>query len=191
MEELLILIMSDNIGTNVLSDATLNLIHWILFNSKYDIETVPKPHHKEILSLCPSTGKFQVPNHIFKINYLSSSGAEKRFSQLINENGKTALTKFAYHGTRFSNMYTILSFGLQQHLNKTGLFGEGLYFSFELQVSALFSPVVSGWNKSKVGELVSCIALCEYIDDTNYCKIRRGKEHLFTPVIILINFHWF
>lgn len=47
-------------------------------------------------------------------------------------------TKFAYHGTRFYNIYPILNYGLQQHLNKTGLFGEGLYFAQELDVSLLF-----------------------------------------------------
>lgn len=47
-------------------------------------------------------------------------------------------TKFAYHGTRFYNIYSILNYGLQQHLNKTGLFGEGLYFAQELDVSLLF-----------------------------------------------------
>lgn len=41
-------------------------------------------------------------------------------------------TKFAYHGTRFYNIYPILNYGLQQHKCQTGLFGEGLYFAQEL-----------------------------------------------------------
>lgn len=41
-------------------------------------------------------------------------------------------TKFAYHGTRFYNVFSILNLGLQQHLNKQALFGEGLYFAQEL-----------------------------------------------------------
>jgi poly [ADP-ribose] polymerase 16 len=74
-----------------------------------------------------------------KIRFISNiqdSGAEGRFQQL-----KTSLnfeTKFAYHGTRFYNIYSILNYGLQQHLNKTGLFGEGLYFADELGKYAYF-----------------------------------------------------
>jgi hypothetical protein len=54
------------------------------------------------------------------------------------------------------------------------LIGEGLYFSFELQVSQLFSQSVLSWNRSKLGELISCTAVCEYIDDPIYTKIRKG-----------------
>ena len=60
--------------------------------------------------------------------FSADSGAENRFQQLIL--GQT--TKFAFHGTRFYNTFSILNFGLNQHLNKTGLFGDGLYFAQEL-----------------------------------------------------------
>lgn len=76
-------------------------------------------------------------------------------------------------------MFSILSFGLNQHLNKTGLFGEGLYFAQEIDVSLLFSPSVLGWNKSKIGDVVSCVAVCEYIDDPAYVKVRKGKKEIW------------
>lgn len=124
------------------------------------------------------------------MNIFTDSGAENRFQQLTLGND----TKYAFHGTRLYNMYSILSYGLNQHLNKTGLFGEGLYFSQEigkkvwlifdriaswarlLDVSLLFSPSVLSWNKSKVGDVVSCIAVCEYIDDPQFVKVRKGTE---------------
>ena len=60
--------------------------------------------------------------------------------------------------------------------------GEGLYFSFELQVSQLFSQSVLSWNRSKLGELISCTAVCEYIDDPLYTKIRKGMKHKYINV---------
>jgi poly [ADP-ribose] polymerase 16 len=100
-------------------------------------------------------------------------------------------------------MFSILNYGLNQHLNKTGLFGEGLYFARELgeftgtlkssrklnladdfpflDVSLLFSPAVLGWNKSKIGDVVSVVAVCEYIDDPNFVKVRKG-ENSFHPL---------
>lgn len=58
------------------------------------------------------------------------SGAESRFRKMALQQEDE--TKFAYHGTRFYNVFSILNLGLQQHLNKQALFGEGLYFAQEL-----------------------------------------------------------
>lgn len=106
---------------NQLKTPIINLIYWILTAAKFDVETVPKAKHEEVLTLAKNSSKHQVPNQIFKITYNESSGAEKKFRLLSQGMPK----KFAYHGTKFFNVYTILSYGLQQHLNKTGLFGEG------------------------------------------------------------------
>ena len=159
-------------GTDTqLKNSILNIIHWILTAAKFDVENVPKSKHDEVLSLAKNSSKHQLPNQIFRITYNENSGAEKKF-KLLSQNVNR---KFAYHGTKFFNVYTILSYGLQQHLNKTGLFGEGLYFAFELQISALFSPSVLSWSRSKLGDLMSCVALCEYIDDPRHYKIQKGK----------------
>lgn len=157
-----------------LRDSALDIIHWILTKSKFEVKTVPKGRHDEVLSLAKCSKQQQPPNQIFKISYNNSSGAERKYQLLSQGMPK----KFAYHGTKFYNVYTILNYGLQQHLNKTGLFGEGLYFAFELQISALFSPSVLSWNKSKIGNLMSCVALCEYIDDPKHYKIQKGKNSL-------------
>ncbi|XP_070498633.1 protein mono-ADP-ribosyltransferase PARP16-like [Chironomus tepperi] len=170
LEELLLLLIAEFGSDQLLSDTVINLLHWVLIEYlKYDVQTVHKSKHEEILLLSKSTGKYQVPNYIFQINYKNTSAAERKFNQL--KFGNT--TKFAYHGTKFYCMYSILNYGLQQHLNKTALFGEGLYFSYELQVSQLFSQSVLSWNRSKLGELISCTAVCEYIDDPLYTKIRK------------------
>lgn len=109
---------------NQLKDQIINLIHWILKRSKFDVVTVPKTKHDEVLSLAKNTVQHQLPSQIFQINYNDNSGAEKKFQLLSHGMPR----KFAWHGTKFHNLYTILSYGLQQHLNKTGLFGA--FFKF-------------------------------------------------------------
>jgi poly[ADP-ribose] polymerase 16 len=167
-----VILMAGFDNTKLLTNTVIDLLHWILVeyaSSKFDVEFMPKTRHEMILSLSKSTGKFQPPNHIFRIHYRGNSAAEKKFNQL--KAGRS--TKYAYHGTKFYCGYTIVSYGLQQHLNKTSLFGEGIYCANEMQVSLLFSQSVSSWSRSKLGDLVSCVAICEYIDDPQYAKIRK------------------
>lgn len=141
LEELIVVLMADFGNEELLSDSVINLLHWILIEYlKYDVQTIPKSAHSEILSLSKSTGKYQLPSHIFQINYRKTSAAEKKFHQL-----KLGMdTKFAYHGTKFYCMYSILNYGLQQHLNKTSLFGNShtclnhqLKFSFTYESQTL------------------------------------------------------
>lgn len=119
----------------------MDLLHYMLTFPKFQIESTPKSKYSEVLALSPNTTKIPIPTKIFKIKYSDDSGAEKKFQQLVKDNGTE--TKYAYHGTKFLNFYSILNFGLQQHLNKTGLFGEGLYFSNELQVYVQTSSRIS------------------------------------------------
>lgn len=65
-----------------------------------------------------------------KVFAVLDSGAEARFKKMVSQRDDD--TKFAFHGTRFYNVFSILNLGLQQHLNKQALFGEGLYFAQEL-----------------------------------------------------------
>ena len=66
------------------------------------------------------------PHYILEV----SNQATLRWLKNI-ENKKTY---WAFHGSRLDNLYSILNYGLQQHLNKTGLFGEGIYFAQDLGV---------------------------------------------------------
>lgn len=151
LEEILVLLMTGNTSL-ILSDDVINLLHWILTSTKYAIDLVPRSKFDDVLSLSKMSGKATKPTQIFKIIYngksddtLSSlneirnfsldSGLELKFQQL--KKTMEIETKFSFHGTKFYHVYPILNYGLQQHLNKTGLFGEGLYFSQELGEKSL------------------------------------------------------
>ena len=69
-------------------------------------------------------------------------------------------TLWAFHGSRLDNFYSILHYGLQQHLNKTGLFGEGIYLCQDLGVCLTYSSQGLAWRNSSLGEAVSCVVVC-------------------------------
>jgi poly[ADP-ribose] polymerase 16 len=141
------------------------------------LKSVPKSEFPEILGKSPCVLKIIDPKYILEVNYDTDSNAEKRFQQLA----ENCSTNFAYHGTKFFLLHSILNFGLQQHLNKTGLFGEGIYLSHELSVSLPFSSAGLGWNKAKCGDFLSCVTLCEYVDDPVHVKIKKGSKKSDIP----------
>ena len=75
-------------------------------------------------------------------------------------------TYWAFHGSRLDNFYSILNYGLQQHLNKTGLFGEGIYLCEDLGVCLTYSSQGLGWIKSRLGQRLSCVAVAQVKHNT-------------------------
>ena len=71
---------------------------------------------------------------------------------------------------QFNTLYfVIISF-------KNALFGEGTYLSSELSVSMPYAPAGSAWDHSKIGDRLSCIAVCEMIDDASVKCQSKGKN---------------
>ncbi len=55
---------------------------------------------------------------------------------------------------------------------QNALFGEGTYLSGELSVSMPYAPTGTGWSKSSIGHMLSCVAVCEIIDDPSVkCQV--------------------
>jgi len=62
---------------------------------------------------------------------------------------------------------------------QTSVFGEGTYLSGELSVSMLYSPNGAGWDHSELGNMLSCVAVCEMIDDPSVkCQDKRKSTVL-------------
>ena len=69
LEEFLVLLMTDN--ASFLSNAVIDLLHWILTIPKYTVQTVPRNEFNHVLKLSKTTGGSpSKPTHIFKINYI-------------------------------------------------------------------------------------------------------------------------
>jgi poly[ADP-ribose] polymerase 16 len=85
---------------------------------------------------------------------------------------------FAYHGSAVDNFYSILKVGLQQHfsIEKEVLFGNGIYLSNELSLSAHYAPFGQTWANSALGSKHSVIAVCEIINDVQKVKCKDAKN---------------
>lgn len=143
------------------NSTVIDLVYWVLIQLKEPkLKTVSKSAFDKILKLVPSEIFAQRPNYIFEIAYGSISPAEVKW-QAVKEGFSTM---FAYHGSRLDNFHSIIYHGLQQHMNKNSLFGQGIYLSSELLVSLPYSPNGYGWGKSILGSELSTVALCEMVD---------------------------
>ncbi|XP_031769199.2 protein mono-ADP-ribosyltransferase PARP16 isoform X2 [Galleria mellonella] len=127
-----------------------------LKNGIKDMDTL----HDSIITTGRSSAATPRPQYIFQVNSSCKSTTENKWKELA----KNHHTFFAYHGNRLENFYTILNFGLHQHLNKNTLLGNGVYLSPELNTSLPFSHGGFGWGASCIGGHLSCVAMCEIID---------------------------
>lgn len=113
------------------------------------------------------------PTSIFEVNSLERSIPEDKFQKHARDHS----TLFAFHGSHIDSFHSILNYGLQQHLSKTALFGDGIYLSSEMHVSQAFSPIGAGWDASRCGKEMSCIAICEFVNHPQHLKCQtKGKS---------------
>ncbi|KAJ6662887.1 hypothetical protein lerEdw1_011091 [Lerista edwardsae] len=81
---------------------------------------------------------------------------------------------YAFHGSRLENFHSIVHNGLHCHLNRTSLFGEGTYLTSDLSLALLYSPHGLGWQRSALGPILSCVAVCEIIDHPDVkCQVKK------------------
>lgn len=148
-------------GAAKLSSDAIDLLHWLFIELHGpQLETIPKVEFTNILAKSKQEQTPPMPTHIFRVCYREGSSLEARFQ----EHAREFFTAFAFHGTKVQNFHNILHHNLQQHLNKTSLFGEGLYLSTEMNVSLPYSTNGSGWKNSLLGTRMAAVALCEYVD---------------------------
>ncbi|XP_062516957.1 protein mono-ADP-ribosyltransferase PARP16-like [Corticium candelabrum] len=139
------------------------LLAWLLIDLKtFTLKIAP---HSVFEDLQQRTGRSSYnirPDYVFKVDYLDDS----RFSSQRETFG----TFYAYHGSRLENFHSILHHGLISHLNKNSVFGAGTYLSSDLNVCMLYSPASRGWQHSRLGTNISCIAVCEVINHPDVKK---------------------
>jgi len=153
-------------------ESVLRLLHWILVTvSEPCLKSVDRANFGNILNLTKSTHPGPRPTHIFEVVASNDSPTERKFKGYAS-NSPTA---YAFHGSKLYSFHSILNYGLQQHLCKTALFGEGIYLSSEMHVSLHFSPAGLGWKLSQFGRELSCLAICEFVEDPEHVK-RHTKD---------------
>lgn len=156
-----------------LDDRQLELLHWILCRQYGpSLRTVPKSNFDSVFAKAPCQAPIQRPQFIFEVIHREDANSERRF----RENRTDFQTHHAYHGSKLFSFFSILNYGLQQHLNKTSVFGEGIYLSEELHVSQMFAPTGSGWSRSTLGSHLACTAICEYVDNPVYVRWQEDNQ---------------
>ncbi|PZC79155.1 protein mono-ADP-ribosyltransferase PARP16 [Helicoverpa armigera] len=157
----LVLQQLDNLDNLSNISDIIDLLFYVLVRLKEPaLKTVPAEVHETVLANAHSTLSAPKPQYIFQVASSCKSTAETKWKELA----KNHHIFYAYHGNRLENFYTILNFGLQQHLNKNTLLGNGVYLSPELNISLPYSHGGFGWGASCIGGHLSCIAMCEVID---------------------------
>ena len=62
---------------------------------------------------------------------------------------------------------------------QTSLFGEGTYLTSDLSLALLYSPHGLGWQRSALGSVLSCVAVCEIIDHPDVkCQVKKKGESI-------------
>lgn len=78
-------------------------------------------------------------------------------------------------------------------LFQTSLFGEGTYLTSDLSLALLYSPHGLGWQRSTLGSILSCVAVCEIIDHPDVkCQVKKKGEPVAvttTNSLVLIQHH--
>ncbi|POI30521.1 hypothetical protein CIB84_005730 [Bambusicola thoracicus] len=108
------------------------------------------------------------PDFLFEVTYCDQMNA--KFAETRGEQDLI----YAFHGSRLENFHSILHNGLHCHLNRTSLFGEGTYLTSDLSLALLYSPHGLGWQRSTLGSILSCVAVCEIIDHPDVkCQVKK------------------
>lgn len=147
----------------------LDLLSWVLSEKLFTIKGLKKEKFEEVQALPGSpTLALPTPDFLFEIKYCEKLNA--KFQETRGERDVI----YALHGSRLENFHSILHNGLHCHLNKTSLFGEGTYLTSDLSLALLYSPHGHGWTHSFLGNVLSCVAVCEMIDHPDVkCQIKK------------------
>ncbi|XP_072837732.2 protein mono-ADP-ribosyltransferase PARP16 [Pogona vitticeps] len=145
------------------------LLWWVLSSKALRIQSTSKKEYTRIQELtgAPSV-PVPAPDFLFEIIYFNQMNA--KFEE--TKAGRDLI--YAFHGSRLENFHSIVHNGLQCHLNRTSLFGEGTYLTSDLSLALLYSPHGLGWQRSIMGPLLSCVAVCEIIDHPDVkCQVQK------------------
>jgi poly[ADP-ribose] polymerase 16 len=179
----------DNGSLENLSLDQMRLLVWVFDTDKnFRLGADEKQTYEQIKKLTGQqyTAKVPEPDYVFRVDY--DDEAETKFQRRRGDRK----TMFAYHGSRLPNFYSIMKNGLRSNLNQVSAFGEGTYLSPELSVSLNWSPMSSlssPFQRSTAnadaislddGIRLSCVAVCEVIDDPTGGGVSRCECALDT-----------
>ncbi|XP_002731205.1 protein mono-ADP-ribosyltransferase PARP16-like [Saccoglossus kowalevskii] len=158
---------------SIMGSQAWQLMDWVLSTKAFTLKSHGTAKFEEIKQLTGAPSYDVEPTHIYEIH--PNSVSDTKFEEL--RDCRDLL--YAYHGSRVENFHSILHNGLHAHMNKNSLFGEGTYLSSDLSVTMPYAPAGKGWDDSCIGDLLSCIAVCEMIDHPDVkCTTKDSKNNV-------------
>uniref|UniRef100_A0A1B6LZ22 Poly [ADP-ribose] polymerase n=1 Tax=Graphocephala atropunctata TaxID=36148 RepID=A0A1B6LZ22_9HEMI len=152
---------------------SVRLLHWLLVDLKDpSLTTVNKSEVAAVMGLVPCELVAPPPALVLRVEPRPGSAAGGRWTEQRQQHGSL----YAFHGSRVENFHSILQHGLQQHLTKHAMFGQGVYLSSELLVCLPYSRTGLGWSHSLLGNVLSVVALCELLDHPSVSCQTEGEE---------------
>uniref|UniRef100_A0A0D6QXU5 Poly [ADP-ribose] polymerase n=1 Tax=Araucaria cunninghamii TaxID=56994 RepID=A0A0D6QXU5_ARACU len=169
---------------------SLNLLYWLL-HPRYQLELVQNPA-EELSVVLPLRAHNGCQGNDFHI--LSSPDYIMRVQKVRPKNGEDLQTEFettkmslgsifAFHGTSAENLHSILRCGLLNLSNTTlqrngAIFGEGTYFSTDINVALTFSKAKEGWKDSCFGKNLKYLLVCEIAKGEKVFYTDKGGQSL-------------
>ncbi|KAJ3380990.1 Protein mono-ADP-ribosyltransferase parp16 [Lobulomyces angularis] len=145
------------------------LFSWILKNQRYHLKFVDKD---ETFTNSASSSS-DIPDIVFSI--------QKKTDIKFNPDNLKATV--AFHGTNLGNLYSILNYGLNSHLNKRNLYGAGIYVASDLSTALSFATPSFGRKiKSKIsmGATYKVVLQCSVVLHEDVIQNREQKERSFS-----------
>lgn len=100
----------------------------------------------------------------------------------------------AYHGSPARCWFSIISNGLRLSANETynrntgRTFGDGIYFSLNLQQALQYAPIGPGWDKSEHAAEFFAVAICEIIQHPSMVA-QAAKTGVASTVLVVEHAH--
>jgi hypothetical protein len=159
--------------------SALKLLDWTINTGPYqefNVEQVDLDQYKrETMGIDSKQSKSSDPNFIFKVNYTNNHPNYSAFMKSKEKYG----SKMGYHGSEFSNFYSILHNGLDATFGKeTSLYGEGIYLSEDRDVAYSFLKCgKNSYANSCLGSQVGCIVCCEVVKHPKYSRFSSEQTN--------------
>lgn len=133
-----------------------NVLRYALFTNRLSVNLVQQDL------------RFDVPGSLYQFEVLYDSEREQSFERRRTTEGSVV----AFHGSASCNWYSIIRNGLRclsrtDYMSSGTAYGQGIYFSTELDVARSHSSPISGWRNGNLKEY-GVVAICEILSGQWY-----------------------
>jgi hypothetical protein len=176
-------ILSASSLDTIMTPPCKQLLDWLLNTKPLSLHVANIPEFETHTKISLTKLRInQRPTHIFRIDHDPSHNDSKAFTELAELHG----TFYGFHGSPTENWHSILRNGLDAgRCKETCLFGDGVYLSEDPVVACNFVKTGPAWKGSMFGHNISCVGVCEVVNDGAHVK-RSHNDPTLPKTYILV-----